>query len=113
MTTERAARRAQVSPVTGLHTGQGAFDAALNTVNIGKFNLCFGGIGAGTHALCETITHAQNRILYGHPAQGVGGRGTARVAPVSCCVSTQSEGLPLDAEGRGTLSRVAGTDAVG
>ena len=23
-----------------LHTGQAAFDAALNTVNIGKFNLC-------------------------------------------------------------------------
>ncbi|WP_040865336.1 acyl-CoA dehydrogenase family protein [Nocardia exalbida] len=57
-------------PVTAqdiLHTGQDAFDAALNTVNIGKFNLCFGGIGAATHALYETITHAHNRILYGHP----------------------------------------------
>ncbi|MFE7723600.1 acyl-CoA dehydrogenase [Nocardia rhizosphaerihabitans] len=57
-------------PVTAqdiLHTGQDAFDAALNTVNIGKFNLCFGGIGTATHALYETITHAHNRILYGHP----------------------------------------------
>ncbi|WP_416567066.1 acyl-CoA dehydrogenase family protein [Nocardia testacea] len=57
-------------PVTArdiLHTGQDAFNAALNTVNIGKFNLGFGGIGAATHALYETITHAHNRILYGHP----------------------------------------------
>ncbi|GGO00565.1 acyl-CoA dehydrogenase [Nocardia rhizosphaerihabitans] len=57
-------------PVTAqdiLHTGQDAFNAALNTVNIGKFNLCFGGIGTATHALYETITHAHNRILYGRP----------------------------------------------
>ncbi len=33
-----------------LHTGDAAFSAALNTVNIGKFNLCFGGIGLTTHA---------------------------------------------------------------
>lgn len=50
-----------------LHTGAEAFSAALNTVNIGKFNLCFGGIGMTTHALYETITHAHNRILYGQP----------------------------------------------
>lgn len=50
-----------------LHTGDDAFSAALNTVNIGKFNLCFGGIGMATHALYETITHAHNRVLYGNP----------------------------------------------
>ena len=50
-----------------LHTGAEAFSAALNTVNIGKFNLCFGGIGLATHALYEAITHAHNRILYGAP----------------------------------------------
>ncbi|MFF0148886.1 acyl-CoA dehydrogenase [Amycolatopsis sulphurea] len=50
-----------------LHTGAEAFSAALNTVNIGKFNLCFGGIGMATHSLYEAITHACNRILYGHP----------------------------------------------
>jgi acyl-CoA dehydrogenase len=50
-----------------LHTGEEAFSAALNTVNIGKFNLCFGGIGMATHALYEAITHSHNRILYGHP----------------------------------------------
>ncbi|GAA4475447.1 acyl-CoA dehydrogenase [Rhodococcus olei] len=50
-----------------LHTGADAFSAALNTVNIGKFNLCFGGIGVCTHALYEAINHAHNRILFGHP----------------------------------------------
>ena len=50
-----------------LHVGAEAFSAALNTVNIGKFNLCFGGIGMATHSLYEAITHAQNRILYGNP----------------------------------------------
>jgi acyl-CoA dehydrogenase len=46
-----------------LHTGEEAFSAALNTVNIGKFNLCFCGVGLATHALYEAITHAHNRIL--------------------------------------------------
>lgn len=50
-----------------LHTGAEAFSAALNTVNIGKFNLCFGGLGLATHAFYEAITHAHNRILYGNP----------------------------------------------
>ncbi|SDY85927.1 acyl-CoA dehydrogenase [Amycolatopsis xylanica] len=50
-----------------LHTGADAFSAALNTVNIGKFNLCFGGIGMATHSLYEAITHAHNRVLYGKP----------------------------------------------
>ncbi|MEC3977612.1 acyl-CoA dehydrogenase [Amycolatopsis sp. H20-H5] len=53
-----------------LHVGADAFSAALNTVNIGKFNLCFGGIGMATHSLYESITHAHNRILYGNPVTG-------------------------------------------
>jgi acyl-CoA dehydrogenase len=62
--------RLQDYPVTEadiLHTGAEAFSAALNTVNVGKFNLCFGGLGAATHAFYETITHAHSRILYGAP----------------------------------------------
>ncbi|MDI9914626.1 acyl-CoA dehydrogenase family protein [Rhodococcus sp. IEGM 1379] len=50
-----------------LHTGVAAFEAALNTVNVGKFNLCTGSIGITEHAFFEAITHAQNRILYGNP----------------------------------------------
>jgi len=48
-----------------LHTGPGAFDAALNTVNIGKFNLGFASIGICEHAFWEAITHADSRVLYG------------------------------------------------
>ena len=48
-----------------LHTGRAAFDAALNTVNIGKFNLGFASIGICEHAFYEAITHADNRVLYG------------------------------------------------
>jgi alkylation response protein AidB-like acyl-CoA dehydrogenase len=48
-----------------LHTGPAAFDAALNTVNIGKFNLGFGSIGICQHAFYEAITHADGRVLYG------------------------------------------------
>jgi acyl-CoA dehydrogenase len=54
-----------VAPEDILHTGPGAFDAALNTVNIGKFNLGFASIGICEHALHEAITHADNRVLYG------------------------------------------------
>lgn len=50
-----------------LHTGVEAFAAALNTVNVGKFNLCSASIGMTEHAFYEAITHAQNRILYGNP----------------------------------------------
>ena len=55
-------------PVTAadvLHTGPGAFDAALNTVNIGKFNLGFASIGICEHSFHEAITHADARVLYG------------------------------------------------
>ncbi|MFF2553957.1 acyl-CoA dehydrogenase family protein [Nocardia sp. NPDC058058] len=49
-----------------LHTGRAAFDAAMNTVNVGKFNLGFGAVGACEHAMYEAVTHAENRILFGH-----------------------------------------------
>jgi alkylation response protein AidB-like acyl-CoA dehydrogenase len=54
-----------VRPDDVLHTGPAAFDAALNTVNIGKFNLGFASIGICEHALYEAITHADQRVLYG------------------------------------------------
>lgn len=50
-----------------LHKGQGAWDAALNTVNIGKFNLGWASIGICTHAFYEAIQHSANRMLYGMP----------------------------------------------
>ncbi|WP_433660128.1 acyl-CoA dehydrogenase family protein [Nocardia sp. CA-128927] len=49
-----------------LHRGEAAFHAAMNTVNVGKFNLGFGAVGACEHAYYEAITHAENRILFGH-----------------------------------------------
>jgi len=48
-----------------LHRGRDAWNAALNTVNVGKFNLGWASIGICTHALYEAFTHAHNRILYG------------------------------------------------
>ncbi|MBJ8338930.1 acyl-CoA dehydrogenase [Antrihabitans sp. YC3-6] len=47
-----------------LHTGQAAFDAAINTVNVGKFNLGFGAIGIVEHSFYEALTHAENRVLF-------------------------------------------------
>ena len=48
-----------------LSRGQAAWDAALNTVNIGKYNLGWASIGICTHALYEAIHHAAYRRLYG------------------------------------------------
>ncbi|WP_068188466.1 acyl-CoA dehydrogenase family protein [Mycobacterium sp. UM_CSW] len=48
-----------------LHRGPGAFHAALNTVNVCKYNLGWGAIGMCTHAMYEAVTHASNRVLYG------------------------------------------------
>ncbi len=55
-----------VTPDDILHTGPAAFEAALNTVNVGKFNLGFASIGICEHAFYEAITHAHNRVLYGN-----------------------------------------------
>src|SRR3954453_21716272 len=54
-----------IGPADVLHTGREAFDAALNTVNVGKFNLGFASIGICEHAFYEAINHADARVLYG------------------------------------------------
>ncbi|MFZ1983329.1 MAG: acyl-CoA dehydrogenase family protein [Desulfatitalea sp.] len=48
-----------------LSTGEAAWDSALNTINVGKYNLGWASIGIATHAFYEAITHAANRNLYG------------------------------------------------
>jgi acyl-CoA dehydrogenase len=48
-----------------LSRGSHAWDCALNTVNIGKFNIGPGSIGVAEHCFYEAITHASSRILYG------------------------------------------------
>jgi acyl-CoA dehydrogenase len=48
-----------------LSRGPHAWDSALNTVNIGKFNIGPASIGLAEHCFYEAITHAANRILYG------------------------------------------------
>src|SRR5215208_5690735 len=48
-----------------LHTGSAAFEAALNTINVGKFNLGFCSIGLAEHCFHETINQAENRVLFG------------------------------------------------
>jgi acyl-CoA dehydrogenase len=45
--------------------GDDAWNSALNTVNIGKYNLGWASIGMCTHSLYEAIHHAANRQLYG------------------------------------------------
>ena len=47
-----------------LSKGQDAWDASLNTVNIGKYNLGWASIGICTHAFYEALNHAANRRLY-------------------------------------------------
>jgi acyl-CoA dehydrogenase len=54
-----------IAEVDILSKGREAWDAALNTVNVGKFNLGWASIGICTHAFYESIDHASNRILYG------------------------------------------------
>jgi acyl-CoA dehydrogenase len=48
-----------------LSRGQEAWDSALNTVNVGKYNLGWASIGICTHAFYEALNHAANRTLYG------------------------------------------------
>ncbi len=48
-----------------LAKGQQAWDNALNTVNVGKYNLGWASIGMCTHAFYEAINHASKRSLYG------------------------------------------------
>ena len=48
-----------------LSRGDHAWDSALNTINVGKYNLGWAAIGICTHAFFEAITHASERSLYG------------------------------------------------
>ena len=48
-----------------LSRGEEAWNASLNTVNIGKYNLGWATIGICTHAFYEAINHASGRRLYG------------------------------------------------
>ncbi|MDD5285016.1 MAG: acyl-CoA dehydrogenase [Desulfuromonadaceae bacterium] len=48
-----------------LSKGDEAWNATLNTVNIGKYNLGWASIGICTHAFYEAINHASSRNLYG------------------------------------------------
>ncbi len=48
-----------------LHTGPAAFEAALNTINVGKFNLGFCAIGMAEHCFYETLNQAEGRVLFG------------------------------------------------
>ncbi|MCP4353009.1 MAG: acyl-CoA dehydrogenase [Desulfobacterales bacterium] len=50
-----------------LTKGREAWDSALNTINVGKFNLGWASIGICTHSFYEAITHASHRILYNRP----------------------------------------------
>ncbi len=49
-----------------LTRGQAAWDAALNTINVCKFNLGWASIGICTHAFYESINHASARKLFDH-----------------------------------------------
>lgn len=48
-----------------LSRGTHAWDSALNTINVGKYNLGWASIGICTHAFYEAATHAARRRLYG------------------------------------------------
>jgi acyl-CoA dehydrogenase len=69
---EFALRDYPVSERDILAKGQDAWDNALNTVNVGKFNLGWASIGICTHAFYEAIRHAANRRLYGMAVTDMG-----------------------------------------
>lgn len=48
-----------------LERGPEAWNASLNTVNIGKFNIGPASIGLAEHCFYEAITHSSNRVLFG------------------------------------------------
>ncbi len=48
-----------------ISTGSHAWDCALNTINVGKFNLGWAAVGICTHAFYEGLNHAASRNLYG------------------------------------------------
>ena len=48
-----------------LSRGKKAWDSALSTVNIGKYELGMASVGMATHCFYEALNHAGNRRLYG------------------------------------------------
>ena len=54
-----------VSAADILSKGDDAWNATLNTVNIGKYNLGWASIGICSHAFYEALNHASGRSLYG------------------------------------------------
>ena len=54
-----------VSDAEILTRGSIAWDSALNTINVGKFNLGWGAVGTCEHAFYEALNHAAHRNLYG------------------------------------------------
>jgi acyl-CoA dehydrogenase len=48
-----------------LSRGKKAWDAALSTVNIGKYELGMASVGMATHCFYEALDHAGARVLYG------------------------------------------------
>jgi acyl-CoA dehydrogenase len=55
----------EITDADVLSKGDDAWDSALNTVNVGKFNLGWASIGICTHAFYEAMQHASKRVLYG------------------------------------------------
>jgi acyl-CoA dehydrogenase len=49
-----------------LSRGSKAWDCALNTINVGKYNLGWASIGICTHAFYEALNHASKRRLFDH-----------------------------------------------
>jgi acyl-CoA dehydrogenase len=62
---EFALRDYPITQADILSRGAEAWDTALNTVNVGKYNLGWASIGICTHAFYEAIHHAAHRRLYG------------------------------------------------
>ncbi|MFX0098653.1 MAG: acyl-CoA dehydrogenase family protein [Candidatus Hodarchaeota archaeon] len=50
-----------------LSKGLDAWSSAMNTINVGKYNLGWCSIGICTHAFFEALDHASDRILFNHP----------------------------------------------
>ena len=55
-----------ISEAEILSRGPQAWDHALNTINIGKFNLGWAAIGMCSHAFYEALDHAAGRRLFDH-----------------------------------------------
>ena len=63
---EFALRDYPVTDADILTRGRPAWDASLNTINVGKYNLGWASIGICTHAFYEAIQHGSKRRLFDH-----------------------------------------------